>query len=112
MLFFRGSDAVWNLTKSLIRSRLYEGSTGNSLFSPISILTALNILLLGTTGEIQQEMISTLGIYILCDVMVMLWLLAQFCTFRLSPVHGSSSLSVPADYKIYERGYRCHYFYL
>ncbi|XP_023328503.1 serpin B4 isoform X2 [Eurytemora carolleeae] len=58
---FRGSDAVWNLTKSLIRSRLYEGSTGNSLFSPISILTALNILLLGTTGEIQQEMISTLG---------------------------------------------------
>ena len=74
------------MTKSLIRSRLYEGSTGNSLFSPISILTALNILLLGTTGEIQQEMISTLGIYIICDVMV------NFITFLLLPKNRFNNL--------------------
>jgi len=58
---FRGSDAVWNLTRSLIRENMYQGSTGNSLFSPISILTTLNMIFLGTSGTIHKEIRETFG---------------------------------------------------
>jgi len=58
---FRGSDAVWNLTRALVRSGLYEAGTGNALFSPISILTTLNLLLLATSGETNQQLRQTLG---------------------------------------------------
>ena len=38
-----------------------EEGTGNALFSPVSILTTLNMLLLGTTGVTRQEIITALG---------------------------------------------------
>ena len=38
-----------------------KGSTGNSLFSPISILTTLNMIFLGTSGTIHKEIRETFG---------------------------------------------------
>lgn len=46
---------------SMIENQVAEESSGNSLFSPVSILTTLNMLLLGTTGETRQEIIRALG---------------------------------------------------
>ena len=45
----------------MIEHQVAEETTGNSLFSPISILTTLNMLLLGTTGETRAEVIKALG---------------------------------------------------
>jgi len=58
---YRASDSVWNFTMSLIKSKLQEEETGNSLFSPISILTTINMLLLGTKGNTKAEILSALG---------------------------------------------------
>ena len=46
---------------SMIENQVVEEASGNSLFSPVSILTTLNMLLLGTTGETRQEIIRSLG---------------------------------------------------
>ena len=35
--------------------------TGNSLFSPVSILTTINMLLLGTKGDTKDEIMQALG---------------------------------------------------
>ena len=34
---------------------------GNALFSPVSILTTLNMLLLGTVGQTRGEILEALG---------------------------------------------------
>jgi len=58
---YRASDSIWQFTMSMIKSGLKDGSTGNSLFSPISILTTINMLLLGTQGRTQTEIQDALG---------------------------------------------------
>lgn len=58
---FRVGEAVWRLTRGLVRGGLYDLSSGNSLFSPISILTTLNMLLMGTAGTTREEILTTLG---------------------------------------------------
>jgi len=58
---YRASDSIWNFTMSMIKSGLKEEETGNSLFSPISILTTINMLLLGTKGNTKAEIIQALG---------------------------------------------------
>jgi hypothetical protein len=58
---YRVSEAVWRLTRGLMRGGLYDPATGNSLFSPISILATLNMLLVGTTGNTREEILTTLG---------------------------------------------------
>jgi len=58
---FQASDSVWNFTLSMIEKKVIEEGTGNSLFSPVSILTTINMLLLGTTGETRNEIIQALG---------------------------------------------------
>ena len=46
---------------SMIENQVVEETSGNSLFSPVSILTTLNMLLLGTTGGTRGEIIKALG---------------------------------------------------
>jgi len=57
---FRASNSVWNFTMSMIKVGLQD-SNGNSLFSPISILTTINMLLLGTKGTTKEEIMQALG---------------------------------------------------
>jgi len=57
---YKASDSVWKFTMSMIKSGLKDPQ-GNSLFSPVSILTTLNMLLLGTTGTTKNEIIQALG---------------------------------------------------
>ena len=61
MVTLSASDAIWNLTMSMVENAVREEGTGNALFSPVSIMTTLNMLLLGTTGITRQEIISALG---------------------------------------------------
>ena len=35
---------------------------GNALFSPVSILTTINMLLLGTIGQTRTEILQALGL--------------------------------------------------
>ena len=58
---FSASNAIWNFTLTLIRRGLVEPSSGNALFSPVSILTTLNMLLLGTAGDTRTEILRALG---------------------------------------------------
>ena len=60
-LWCRVGDAVWELTRGLVRSGLYDPASGNALFSPLSILTTINMLLLGTTGTTRDQILTTLG---------------------------------------------------
>ena len=62
MVTLSASDAIWNLTMSMVENAVREEGTGNALFSPVSIMTTLNMLLLGTTGITRQEIINALGI--------------------------------------------------
>jgi len=57
---YKASDTVWNFTLAMIKAGLKEPN-GNSLFSPVSILTTLNMLLLGTKGNTKQEIMTALG---------------------------------------------------
>ena len=61
VLYFSGAESVWNFTRAMIKREVYEAGTGNSLFSPISILVTLNMILLGVTGETEAEMRQALG---------------------------------------------------
>ena len=58
---FSASDSIWNFTLTMIENGVREEGTGNSLFSPVSILTTLNMLLLGTTGATREELIKALS---------------------------------------------------
>jgi len=58
---FSASDAIWNFTMSMIEHQVVEEGTGNSIFSPLSILTTLNMLMLGTTGTTRTELLQALG---------------------------------------------------
>ena len=60
---FSASDAIWNFTMSMIEHQVVEEGTGNSIFSPLSILTTLNMLMLGTTGTTRTELLQALGTY-------------------------------------------------
>ena len=73
-VYFRASDSVWNFTLSMIEKKVIEEGTGNSLFSPVSILTTINMLLLGTTGETRDEIIQALGEQISLSIFM------TFCT--------------------------------
>eukprot|EP00091_Calanus_sinicus_P023914 TRINITY_DN8321_c0_g1_i4.p1 TRINITY_DN8321_c0_g1~~TRINITY_DN8321_c0_g1_i4.p1 ORF type:complete len:474 (-),score=124.60 TRINITY_DN8321_c0_g1_i4:74-1495(-) len=57
---YRASDSVWNFTMAMVKAGLKDPS-GNSLFSPVSILTTINMLLLGTKGGTKDEIIQALG---------------------------------------------------
>ena len=57
----RASDSVWNFTMAMVKAGLKDPS-GNSLFSPVSILTTINMLLLGTKGGTKDEIMQALGI--------------------------------------------------
>jgi len=57
---YKASNTVWNFTLAMVKAGLKD-QTGNSLFSPMSILTTLNMLLLGTKGETKQEIMTALG---------------------------------------------------
>ena len=46
---------------SMVEHRVREAATGNALFSPVSILTTLNMLLLGTQGGTRTELLTALG---------------------------------------------------
>ena len=46
---------------SMIKGGLKEPQSGNSLFSPVSILTTLNMLFLGTQGSTRTEIMTALG---------------------------------------------------
>ena len=46
---------------SMVEHRVQEAGTGNALFSPVSILTTLNMLLLGTQGDTRTELLTALG---------------------------------------------------
>ena len=61
MMMISASASIWNLTMSMVDRAVREEGTGNALFSPVSILTTLNMLLLGTTGLTRQEIITALG---------------------------------------------------
>ena len=54
----RASDAIWNFTMGMVGRGLKDSATGNSLFSPVSILTTLNMLLLAVTGTTRDEMVK------------------------------------------------------
>lgn len=58
---YSGAESVWNFTREIIKRQVHEAGTGNSLFSPISILVTLNMILLGVTGETEAEMRKALG---------------------------------------------------
>jgi len=58
---YRASDSIWRFTMAMIKSGLKDSSTGNALFSPISILTTINMLLLGTRGSTKTEILQALG---------------------------------------------------
>eukprot|EP00092_Neocalanus_flemingeri_P064060 GFUD01077632.1.p1 GENE.GFUD01077632.1~~GFUD01077632.1.p1 ORF type:complete len:532 (-),score=119.38 GFUD01077632.1:340-1935(-) len=58
---FSASQSIWNFTMSMIKGGLKEQNTGNSLFSPVSILTTINMLLLGTKGSTRTEIMQALG---------------------------------------------------
>ena len=57
----RASNTVWNFTLAMVKAGLKD-PTGNSLFSPVSILTTLNMLLLGTKGDTKNEIMTALGL--------------------------------------------------
>jgi len=57
---YKASDSVWNFTMSMIKVGL-KNQAGNSLFSPVSILTTINMLLLGTKGSTKDEIMQALG---------------------------------------------------
>ena len=44
----------------MIKAGLKDPATGNSLFSPISILSTVNMLLLGTRGQTREEVLQAL----------------------------------------------------
>ena len=46
---------------SMVEHGVQEAGTGNALFSPVSILTTLNMLLLGTQGDTRTELLTALG---------------------------------------------------
>ena len=46
---------------SMVKHGVQEAGTGNALFSPVSILTTLNMLLLGTQGDTRTELLTALG---------------------------------------------------
>lgn len=58
---YQASDSVWNFTMAMVKAGLKDEESGNSLFSPISILTTINMLLLGTRGETKAEILQALG---------------------------------------------------
>ena len=60
-VFLSGSESVWKFTQEMIKRGVYQAGTGNSLFSPISILITLNMILLGVTGNTEREMREALG---------------------------------------------------
>jgi len=57
---YKASDSIWNFTMSMVKVGLKD-PTGNSLFSPVSILTTINMLLLGTKGDTKDEIMQALG---------------------------------------------------
>jgi len=57
---YKASNTVWNFTLAMVKAGLKD-PTGNSLFSPVSILTTLNMLLLGTKGDTKNEIMTALG---------------------------------------------------
>ena len=59
--YFSASKSIWNFTMAMVKEGLMEASTGNTLFSPVSILTTINMLFLGTTGEMREEVLKALG---------------------------------------------------
>ena len=58
---FSASQSIWNFTMSMIKGGLKEAASGNSLFSPVSILTTINMLFLGTKGNTRTEIMQALG---------------------------------------------------
>merc|ERR1712172_432607 len=58
---YRASDSVWKFTLAMVKAGLKDSATGNSLFSPISILTTINMLMLGTKGTTKSEVLQALG---------------------------------------------------
>ena len=46
---------------SMVEHGVQEAGTGNALFSPVSILITLNMLLLGTQGDTRTELLTALG---------------------------------------------------
>lgn len=46
---------------AMIKGGLMESQSGNSLFSPVSILTTINMLFLGTQGSTRTEIMTALG---------------------------------------------------
>ena len=82
----RASNSVWNFTMSMIKVGLQD-SNGNSLFSPISILTTINMLLLGTKGTTKEEIMQALGTTNSVTLIGILWpqaILATLLKFMLS----------------------------
>lgn len=57
---YKASNTIWNFTMAMVKAGLKD-PTGNSLFSPVSILTTINMLLLGTKGETKSETMQALG---------------------------------------------------
>jgi len=57
---YKASNTIWNFTLAMVKAGLKD-LTGNSLFSPVSILTTLNMLLLGTKGGTKDEIMQALG---------------------------------------------------
>merc|ERR1719244_1936951 len=58
---YSASKSIWNFTMAMVKEGLMEASTGNTLFSPVSILTTINMLFLGTTGETREEVLKALA---------------------------------------------------
>eukprot|EP00092_Neocalanus_flemingeri_P102983 GFUD01131729.1.p1 GENE.GFUD01131729.1~~GFUD01131729.1.p1 ORF type:complete len:527 (+),score=142.23 GFUD01131729.1:57-1637(+) len=57
---YKASDSIWNFTMAMVKVGLKD-PVGNSLFSPVSILTTINMLLLGTKGSTKDEIMQALG---------------------------------------------------
>ena len=99
MMMMSASASIWNLTMSMVDRAVREEGTGNALFSPVSIMTTLNMLLLGTTGLTRQEIITALGDNHSHDD-------DDSDDGRIPPVHGRCPRSILPDYPEYEQGHR------
>ena len=71
---------------------------GNSLFSPMSILTTINMLLLGTKGQTKEEIMQALG-----DSHSTNLIHPHYSSFRISTLHCPSPCSISEYHKFDEQ---------
>ena len=99
---FSASNAIWNFTLTLVERGLVEPSSGNALFSPVSILTTLNMLLLGTTGTTRTEILRALGGWTELDIEIVMQLV------RLPKIHGGCPQSISNNHQVHEQRHWSH----